>query len=157
MKKILSLNDDPKMLGFLHLALREEIGYQHLHTTDAMGTQTAIAEQVIEQEADYVLALKDTHKKLHQEVQRLFNNALADPRPPSLINTIKPLRKDTAALKSAGVMSLLPLTISPTLTPKTAGLAYNLWSELNLNDTGPTSTAMRCVITCPVCPLTPNT
>lgn len=51
-------------------------------TIDAMGTQTQIAGQVIEQEADYVLALKDNHKKLHQAVQSLFNDALADPQTP---------------------------------------------------------------------------
>lgn len=48
-------------------------------TLDAMGTQTDIAAQVIAQEADYALALKDNHKKLHQEVTSLFSDALADP------------------------------------------------------------------------------
>lgn len=47
---------------------------------DAMGTQTEIASQVIEQEGDYVLALKDNHKKLHQAVTSLFDDALADPQ-----------------------------------------------------------------------------
>lgn len=37
-------------------------------TTDAMGTQTAIAEQVIEGEADYVLTLKGNQETLHQAV-----------------------------------------------------------------------------------------
>ncbi len=41
-------------------------------TTDAMGCQKAIAAQVTEQEGDYVLALKDNHPRLHEEVQRLF-------------------------------------------------------------------------------------
>lgn len=49
-------------------------------TIDAMGTQTQIASQVIEQQADYALALKDNHKKLHQEVEHLFSDALADPK-----------------------------------------------------------------------------
>ncbi len=49
-------------------------------TLDAMGTQTEIASQVIDQEADYVLALKDNHKKLHQEVVSLFDDALSDPQ-----------------------------------------------------------------------------
>jgi predicted transposase YbfD/YdcC len=48
-------------------------------TIDAMGCQTAIASQIISQDADYVLALKDNQKHLHQEVQRLFTDALADP------------------------------------------------------------------------------
>jgi predicted transposase YbfD/YdcC len=41
-------------------------------TTDAMGCQTAIATQIVEQGADYVLALKDNHEKLHDRVTRAF-------------------------------------------------------------------------------------
>jgi predicted transposase YbfD/YdcC len=37
-------------------------------TIDAMGTQKAIAEQIIDGEADYVLALKGNQETLHQEV-----------------------------------------------------------------------------------------
>lgn len=41
-------------------------------TVDAMGCQKTIAAQVREQEGDYVLALKDNHPRLHDEVRRLF-------------------------------------------------------------------------------------
>ncbi len=41
-------------------------------TTDAMGCQKAIARQITEQGGDYVLALKDNHPLLHDEVRRLF-------------------------------------------------------------------------------------
>jgi predicted transposase YbfD/YdcC len=44
-------------------------------TTDAMGCQTAIAEQIVAQQADYVLALKDNHEKLHDRVKRAFADA----------------------------------------------------------------------------------
>jgi predicted transposase YbfD/YdcC len=44
-------------------------------TIDAMGCQTAIATQIIEQRADYVLALKDNHEKLHDRVTRAFADA----------------------------------------------------------------------------------
>jgi predicted transposase YbfD/YdcC len=37
-------------------------------TIDAMGTQRAIAEQIIDSKADYVLALKANHETLHQAV-----------------------------------------------------------------------------------------
>jgi predicted transposase YbfD/YdcC len=37
-------------------------------TIDAMGTQKAIAKQIIESEADFVLALKGNHETLHQAV-----------------------------------------------------------------------------------------
>jgi predicted transposase YbfD/YdcC len=48
-------------------------------TIDAMGTQKAIAAQIIEQKADYVLALKSNHETLHEAVieyidQRLEND-----------------------------------------------------------------------------------
>ncbi len=45
-------------------------------TIDAMGTQTKIAEQIIEQGGDYALALKDNQKDLCTEVKATF--ALAD-------------------------------------------------------------------------------
>ena len=41
-------------------------------TIDAMGTQKAIAEKIAEQGADYVLALKGNHGKLHKKVKQLF-------------------------------------------------------------------------------------
>lgn len=44
-------------------------------TIDAMGCQTAIATQIVEQGADYVLALKDNHEKLHDRVERAFADA----------------------------------------------------------------------------------
>ena len=44
-------------------------------TTDAMGCQTAIARQIVEQRADYVLALKDNHEKLHERVRQTFADA----------------------------------------------------------------------------------
>ena len=48
-------------------------------TIDAMGTQTAIAEQIVESDADYVLALKGNQGTLHQAVidyvdQQMENN-----------------------------------------------------------------------------------
>jgi predicted transposase YbfD/YdcC len=46
-------------------------------TIDAMGCQTAIARQIVEQGADYVLALKDNHEKLHDRVERTFADASA--------------------------------------------------------------------------------
>jgi predicted transposase YbfD/YdcC len=41
-------------------------------TIDAMGCQTEIAAEIIEQEADYVLALKDNQGQLFEDVQLLF-------------------------------------------------------------------------------------
>jgi hypothetical protein len=44
-------------------------------TIDAMGCQTAIAAQVVEQGADYVLALKDNHPAPHERVRLAFADA----------------------------------------------------------------------------------
>jgi predicted transposase YbfD/YdcC len=44
-------------------------------TTDAMGCQTAIATQIVEQRADYVLALKGNHEQVHDRVKRAFADA----------------------------------------------------------------------------------
>lgn len=46
-------------------------------TIDAMGCQTAIASQIIEQQGDYVLALKGNHPTLHEAVVKLFDQAQA--------------------------------------------------------------------------------
>lgn len=46
-------------------------------TIDAMGTQTAIAQQIIEQQADYVLALKGNQGHIHTGAQELFRHATA--------------------------------------------------------------------------------
>lgn len=46
-------------------------------TIDAIGCQTEIAEQIIEREAEYVLALKENQGNLYEDVERLFAD-LAD-------------------------------------------------------------------------------
>jgi predicted transposase YbfD/YdcC len=46
-------------------------------TIDAMGTQKAIAQQIVDQGADYVLALKGNQGNLHQDVMQLFDAAFA--------------------------------------------------------------------------------
>lgn len=45
-----------------------------LVTIDAMGCQQAIAEKIVEQGADYLLAVKDNQKFLHQDIQEAFEN-----------------------------------------------------------------------------------
>ena len=42
-------------------------------TIDAMGAQTEIAKQIIDQGADYVLSLKGNQGHLHQDVEQLFD------------------------------------------------------------------------------------
>ena len=68
-------------------------------TIDAMGCQTAIATQIVEQGADYVLALKDNHEHLHERVRLAFVDADA------AVGTTLPLadvEADTAVEKDHG-------------------------------------------------------
>ena len=52
-------------------------------TVDALNTQKEIANEIREQGADYLLALKDNHPKLHAQVQKLFEKAMAEEDRPS--------------------------------------------------------------------------
>ena len=50
-------------------------------TIDAMGCQTDIAEKIIEKQADYVLAVKDNQKFLHEAITDYFEVAIAANNP----------------------------------------------------------------------------
>ncbi len=43
-------------------------------TIDAMGTQKKIAKTIVDRKADYILALKENQKTLHDDVQLFFND-----------------------------------------------------------------------------------
>ena len=45
-------------------------------TIDAMGTQTAIAKQIIQEGGDYILALKGNQKTLFKDVKKFFKQAI---------------------------------------------------------------------------------
>jgi predicted transposase YbfD/YdcC len=47
-------------------------------TIDAMGCQREIAQQILDQDGDYVVALKDNQGTLHEDVQLSFSAAQAD-------------------------------------------------------------------------------
>lgn len=49
-----------------------------LITIDAMGCQAAIAEQIIDQGGDYLLAVKGNQKHLYEDIQHLFKHAVAN-------------------------------------------------------------------------------
>ena len=57
----------PEVLGALNLE-------GALVTIDAMGRETEIAEQIIEEKADYLLALKENHKTAYRAVQTHFDD-----------------------------------------------------------------------------------
>lgn len=58
----------PELLAMLDLK-------ESIVTIDSMGCQTAIAMAITEQGADYVLALKGNHGKLHEQVSEFFEIA----------------------------------------------------------------------------------
>jgi predicted transposase YbfD/YdcC len=55
----------PELLGLLQIS-------GCIITIDAMGTQVAIAQKIVENEANYVLALKGNQSNLHEQVQECF-------------------------------------------------------------------------------------
>ena len=61
----------PKLLRLLELT-------DCVVTIDAMGCQTEIAEQIVEQKADYVLAVKGNQPTLHEGIQEFFAEHLED-------------------------------------------------------------------------------
>jgi hypothetical protein len=78
----------PELLNILALA-------GCIVTIDAMGCQTAIAAQVLDQGADYVLALKGNQETIHQKVAEFFDQ-LQGPKPAS---TSEPTSKPEPELK----------------------------------------------------------
>jgi predicted transposase YbfD/YdcC len=62
-------------------------------TTDAMGCQKKIAREIIEADADYVLALKGNHETAHEEVASFLDHEIARhtaPAPPRMAGTPVP-------------------------------------------------------------------
>ena len=64
-------------------------------TIDAMGTQTEIAEKIIEKDGDYCLALKENRPLLHAEVERFF----ADPEAAGITTCKETAEKDHGRLE----------------------------------------------------------
>jgi predicted transposase YbfD/YdcC len=75
-------------------------------TIDAMGTQKEIAEQIIDGEGDYVLAVKDNHPSLHAAISEHFDAMYDDEEMPG---TKQIIRKN----KAHGRMETRQFTQSP--------------------------------------------
>lgn len=70
-------------------------------TVDAMGCQKRIAREIIEADADYVLALKGNQERVHQEVKDFLDQTLAEtqkPRPGG--SRLSPAAAGLAALET---------------------------------------------------------
>jgi len=59
-------------------------------TVDAMGCQKKIAREIIEADADYVLALKGNQETVHAEVKRFLDHAVAEAQRPRPAGTVVP-------------------------------------------------------------------
>jgi len=60
-----------------------------LVTIDALGCQTAIADKIIAQEGDYVLACKGNQERIHTDVQHLFTELLSEEQASSVLDYVK--------------------------------------------------------------------
>jgi predicted transposase YbfD/YdcC len=60
-----------------------------LVTIDALGCQTAIADNIIAQEGDYVLACKGNQERIHTDVQHLFTELLSQEQEPRVLDYVK--------------------------------------------------------------------
>jgi predicted transposase YbfD/YdcC len=66
----------PKLLEILHLE-------GAIVTIDAIGCQKKIAEKIREKKADYILAVKENHPHLYEDIKRLFEKHEKNPGPAS--------------------------------------------------------------------------
>jgi predicted transposase YbfD/YdcC len=82
----------PKLLELLHLE-------GCLVTIDAMGTQQAIARQIVEAGADYVLSVKENQPTLYREILWLFSRVEHPDYPQLLHDTHRTLDKDHGRLE----------------------------------------------------------
>src|SRR5260221_2608303 len=90
-------------------------------TIDAMGCQKAIAHQIVEQEADYVLALKANHETLHEAVEQQFQAAL---HTPSEAAAVQAYETETAAHGRVEIRRHCNLQARTDLVPEEA------WTQL---------------------------
>lgn len=65
-------------------------------TIDAMGCQKKIAKEIVEADADYVLALKGNQETVHEEVKAFLDDALAERQSPRAVGA--KLSKEAAGL-----------------------------------------------------------
>jgi predicted transposase YbfD/YdcC len=70
-------------------------------TIDAMGCQKKIAKEIIEADADYVLALKGNQETVHEEVKSFLDATLLEQQTPRLIGTkLSPAAATLASLET---------------------------------------------------------
>ena len=108
-------------------------------TLDAMGCQKKIAQEIIEADADYVLALKGNQEKVHEEVRNFLDATLEEknrkrptgaevPKEAQKLRRLKRWKKTTGVWKPAGIIRATVWTGLPT---RKNGRVSNRWEWLN--------------------------
>jgi len=72
-------------------------------TLDAMGCQKKIAQEIVEAQADYVLALKGNQETVHQEVQTFLDDQVSraySSRPPQGLQFLQTVEKDHGRIET---------------------------------------------------------
>jgi predicted transposase YbfD/YdcC len=68
-------------------------------TIDAMGCQTAIAEQIVKHDAEYVLSLKENQGRLYEDVRDLFSHARIARQSPYPLQHVRTVEKGHGRLE----------------------------------------------------------
>ena len=69
-------------------------------TTDAMGCHPQIAQQIVNADADYVLALKANQGQLHEDVKLLFDGILDNRLPDAQTDTAQTIDGDHGRIET---------------------------------------------------------
>ena len=83
-------------------------------TTDAMGCHPRIAQQIVDADADYVLALKANQGQLHEDVNLLFDGILDNRLPDVQTDTAQTIDGDHGRIETRTAISIAdPALIAP--------------------------------------------
>ena len=83
-------------------------------TTDAMGCQTQIAQQIVDCDADYVLALKANQGQLHEDVKLLFDGIADNQLPDAETDSAQTIDGDHGRIETRTATTIAdPLLIAP--------------------------------------------
>jgi len=127
-----------------------------LVTIDAMGTQSRIAQAILDRGGDYLLALKDNQASLHDEVRRYLDDPSAKHH--SHFETTDGDHSRIEVRRHVVSHQVDWLTTARRFPgePRFPGLGAIAMVEAEFERNGSTSTSPNGATTCPPCRLTPN-
>ena len=113
-----------------------------LVTTDAMGCQRTIAQDIVEQGGDYLLAVKDNQPKLYEAVLNAFEQAEA--HAPQTMSTYRTEQRGHGRHEQRYYATLpLPANFDPKLTERWRSLSTLVVVEAQRSVEGKTTSAFR--------------